>query len=786
MYIRNREGDVLYMNQSKRILAALVAIPASVIVAGEVQAAENTTTFEINNSFINGGSAIEAPIQETNLVEGLKNELFNKMSNFQNASFYLDVTNIPANETKLGYAQKEVEKVFDYLKSNLNTTTSGNYDTTLLYGMLNNVKVVATEVKTNNVVNKVKLDFTFNYLMEKSYQTTVDAIYNVVKDNSNLSGILGVKAVHDYLINQAYVDSTKHGLLRLATPNSGLSSHAYAMWTYLLMNKAASETGSTYEVRYVYGMSGGKLQSWNLVKIGGTWYPLDIANDDNGMSGSKFIQYRYFLTDDNIVGKREIYFGNNDITTIGSNDIFANIVNPIKDGNILYFVDATDGKIKSVDISDPSPGIKEITKNETTKAEKLLHFKNTSNNGLYFINTSNGNYLYEYDLKSSTGPQLVIKQPIASFKIEGTNLIYIAVGETVDIKISLTNGINQGMVDYVTNYINGIVVEMDPTNQTQTYINKVVQAQKLYYILTNDQKGKLDLKVTEDLKDLEESLKSTNSDVIDLIDQIKALDIEDTGFVRKVEEAYNIYTTVLDQANRNLVYNKQILIDANKLVTDKIALENEIYNFIKAYEDPVNRKSEFYSELEGLINRYDSLHQNLKTEPFKSVTYTALVNLGNNTTFRTDIQDIRNTLNILNLEAENYLELMDTIKLKYSPLTTSQKGLLTAEEIRLVEENLSKATQMKTVLTEFKGYMLDISNIDNTGTPPTALDPALINKMKRADELLTQGIKASQWKGILSGTSLDKDTVTNKVKGFLARAKLVQDGVVTLAPNATA
>lgn len=760
------------MNHSKKILAALVAIPATVVVAGEVQAAENTTTFEIKSSFIYGGNAIETPVQETDLVEGLKDELFNKMSTFQNASYELDVTNIPA-------AQREVEKVFDYLKSNLNSETSKGYDTTLLYGMINNVKVVATEVKTNNVVNKVKLDFTFNYLVEASYQKTVDAIYNVVKGETNLSGVIGVKTVHDYIINQAYVDSNQHGLIKLSTPNQGLSPHAYAMWTYLLMKKAASETGSTYDVRYVYGMSGGKLHSWNLVEIGdGKWYPLDVANDDNGTSGSQFVQYRYFLTNDAAVGNRDIYFGNNGITSTGSYNDFANIINPIKDGDKLYFVDATNGKIKSIDLRNLS--INDITQNgETTEVGKMLFYKNASS--IYFINTSNSNYLYESNISSPNSTKLVIKQPIASFKIEGSNLIYRAVGDTVDTKISLTNGINQGMVDYVKTYINGIVVETDPT---QNYINKVVQAQKLYATLTADQKNDFDADslAKTHLDELENSLKSSIPEVETLIEKIKALDIEKNTFLTDVKDAYNLYKD-LGSTNQNLVYNSQILIDANKLITDKIALENEIYNFINAYEDPEKRKGDFYSELEGLINRYDSLHQNLKTKEF-NVTYTALINLGNNTTFRSDIQEIKNKLNVLNIEAENYLELMDKIKEKYSPLTTSQKGLLTAEEIRLVEENLNKAKQMKTVITELKGYMSEIEKIDNTGTPPTALDPVLINKIKRADDLVSQGIKASQWKEILDGSVLDKETVIINIKEFLARAKLVQDGVVTLAPTA--
>ena len=73
--------------KSKKILAALVAIPASVVVAGEVQAEEVTITqtFDIQNIFTGSSTILTQSSTKLFLIndeEDLKNQILIEMSKF--------------------------------------------------------------------------------------------------------------------------------------------------------------------------------------------------------------------------------------------------------------------------------------------------------------------------------------------------------------------------------------------------------------------------------------------------------------------------------------------------------------------------------------------------------------------------------------------------------------------------------------------------------------------------------------------------------------------------------
>lgn len=808
------------MNQSRKILAALVAVPASVVVADGALAAENTLEFTVKNDFVNGGSINVKNITKQDLNEDLANKVFEEMDKFNSSTFSynLDISANTGDLSDLQYAKAEVQELFDYLKVNLHDITqipitNGNrkLDNTLLYTLFDNVKVTATQVMVDNT-KKVKLEFTFSYYVESDYTTVVNSIYNELALGSSVNkDISTVKKIHDYLINATYVTANSNELLSLASPKIGASPHLYSVWSYLLFKKARFEEG----VRYVYGMSGGKRHSWNLVKIGNEWYNIDISNDDNTTQGSTFIQYKYFLTSDSIVGNREIYFGNRDNMTISSNDNFANIINPIRVGTDLYYVDISDSKLKKVNENNPDPII--TISEDKTEPDKVVLYDNNTEKSLFFVNNSKGKQLYEYSITSTvvpTNPKLAVKTEVYSFKISGTDLtIYKSATDNIGMKISLVGGIDAGMANYVADVVKKIDLITpanlnSPTAQEQIYINKVAEALKLVTMLTPDQKQvfngmksdkdtiNANETIIEYLAELESSLKSsdtaTAAAVEEVVTQIKAIDIENPTYlddVKAVQEKFNKLT----EAQKKLVYNAGILTDAANLITKKTIVENKVYQFIEDYKNPVDRGDDFYSKLNTLIAEYEAIHPNLFTTTFKDVTIKALLTMGNSTIVSPIIKEIKDILQILNKEASNYLTKLRELKIKYGNLTLIQKRtLLTATENNTIQSKLTELEALEAVINKYveNKYITEINSINNdtNNLNPNKLDTTFVNKVIEINKLLAEGLLPSQWSEIVTKEGITPTPtlaqIQAKIDGFLDRVKIVQDLVVGKAPDA--
>ena len=114
-------------------------------------------------------------------------------------------------------------------------------------------------------------------------------------------------AVHDYLINNCEYDYeglnsnkisdesyTAYGALCL-----GIAvCEGYAEAAYILLNRSGVES------LIITGESRGVGHAWNLVKIGGEYYHLDVTWDDTMQSGSEnAIRYYYFNLSDKDIGQ---------------------------------------------------------------------------------------------------------------------------------------------------------------------------------------------------------------------------------------------------------------------------------------------------------------------------------------------------------------------------------------------------------------------------------------------------------------------------------------------------
>lgn len=136
--------------------------------------------------------------------------------------------------------------------------------------------------------------------IEVKYETTLaqerivdNKIYEILKKilKENTTEFQKVKAIHDYVINLASYDtsyqrSSAYDILIHKTA----VCEGYALVAYRLLLDAGLEN------RVIIGLGNNELHAWNIVKVDGKWYNLDLTWDDPiSSSGKPILRYDYFL-----------------------------------------------------------------------------------------------------------------------------------------------------------------------------------------------------------------------------------------------------------------------------------------------------------------------------------------------------------------------------------------------------------------------------------------------------------------------------------------------------------
>lgn len=108
---------------------------------------------------------------------------------------------------------------------------------------------------------------------------------------ANNSDYEKVKKIHDYIINNAsydtsYQNSTSYDLLI----NKSSVCEGYTLTAYRMFVDAGLES------KIITGEGEGEPHAWNLVKVQGKWYNIDLTWDDPvSSSGKPILRYNYFL-----------------------------------------------------------------------------------------------------------------------------------------------------------------------------------------------------------------------------------------------------------------------------------------------------------------------------------------------------------------------------------------------------------------------------------------------------------------------------------------------------------
>ena len=262
------------------------------------------------------------------------------------------------------------------------------------------------------------INFTVKYYNSLVQEDFIDKQVDVILKKiirPDMDDFQKVRAVHDYIVNNTeYSKATSH------TPHSAYSlfkegkgvCQAYALGAYKLLDKLGIEN------HYVVGKAGNVSHAWNLVKIGGSYYNLDVTkNDPLVTDGKDILSYKYFLVTDETISKthkmdRPELFPR---ATDKRYEVLNPAYNPFEYKGSLYFGNKDDSdKMYSVSL-------------ETLKATKISDqrapYLVVSNDQIYFSNYSAGGYLYRMGLngKGLTG---LNKIHSTHLRLEGTNIIY--------------------------------------------------------------------------------------------------------------------------------------------------------------------------------------------------------------------------------------------------------------------------------------------------------------------------------------------------------------------------
>lgn len=151
------------------------------------------------------------------------------------------------------------------------------------------------EIKSKDDQAILTIDVTYETTLEQ--EMVVDAMISGIIKELKLEGATDydkVKLIHDYIINNTSYDTkfVKSSAYDLLVEKEAVCE-GYALVAYRLFLAAGLES------RIISGEGNGEPHAWNIVKVDGKWYNIDLTWDDPiTNTGRQVIRYDYFLKSD--------------------------------------------------------------------------------------------------------------------------------------------------------------------------------------------------------------------------------------------------------------------------------------------------------------------------------------------------------------------------------------------------------------------------------------------------------------------------------------------------------
>ena len=150
----------------------------------------------------------------------------------------------------------------------------------------------------DDVIVEFNMDYDTTKDQDLYVNTAVDRILNDIIE-PQMNSFEKVKAINDYIILNAVYDfetiNSPYSPYTLLKEGMGVCQ-AYTLLAYKMLDQL------DFEVMYVVGEAGDD-HAWNLVKLDGEWYHLDITWNDPRPDKLGNISYNYFLVNDNYLSK---------------------------------------------------------------------------------------------------------------------------------------------------------------------------------------------------------------------------------------------------------------------------------------------------------------------------------------------------------------------------------------------------------------------------------------------------------------------------------------------------
>lgn len=277
--IKGKKGKIKWSSNKKKIAKVnssgkVTALKKGVAkVSGKVGGKKYTTTVTVYNA---GGGDGNVSLTDVSSGSGgsatISGSFDSALSQVGNAIANRN-TSVTVNLNARASAGEFTNKLFSSTSSYVN-----DYD----YLSLRKYSYSASSDDDGTTIN-----YTFYYRITASYNNKLKAKVKSIAKSISGSDAAKVKAIHKYIVNHAtYVDGgyTAYNCLI----DGGSVCEGYALSFYELCKAVGVDcrvvTGTAY------GSKGSGNHAWNVVKVNGTWYNMDVTWDDTTDSNNYYLK----------------------------------------------------------------------------------------------------------------------------------------------------------------------------------------------------------------------------------------------------------------------------------------------------------------------------------------------------------------------------------------------------------------------------------------------------------------------------------------------------------------
>ncbi len=305
----------------KFIVAVLISIASAFIV--KYYSANSSFAYapfpEKSKTITNTYSPTQNTTVSDNISSNSKNN-FDKKDKYENYKIPSVITSKGEWHTALNYCTYNLYDSITLEISNFDENTYNIKNLSLI-----NASIKATGSVKSNKTAVITYTFSYkeNYILNRAAQDEIYttkltpknlALFNKIKKityeiiDNNMNDFEKEKAIHDYIVlNSSYsknITENSYNISNLITNRTGVCE-AYA-YTFKMMCSFAG-----LECEIITGTLDGENHGWNLIKLDGNYYHIDVTSDDPVPDKENQVLYFYFNLNDDEIAKTHKWDRNN-------------------------------------------------------------------------------------------------------------------------------------------------------------------------------------------------------------------------------------------------------------------------------------------------------------------------------------------------------------------------------------------------------------------------------------------------------------------------------------------